>query len=73
MAKGERVYTVTAELRVLVKPKSMIAEGNEAVAAAVRHRLRLSLPEAWTGNGLRFDHGYIDVEIAQVIKQEAAE
>jgi hypothetical protein len=64
-SKTDRIYTVTAQLRIAIKFSSLIAEADESVAAAVRQRLRLALM-ASAHNGMRFSPGHVDVEVKKL-------
>ncbi len=63
-------YDVVIHMRVEVNPGGMIVDTVDSVTAAVRHNVKLCLPNNWTNSGLRYDHGFTDVTVAPILKEE---
>lgn len=62
-----KTYTVNVTLEVHVKNGGLVVQDPASVASAVRHAVKIILPQGWRKNGLLFNTTDVQAEAKEVV------
>ncbi len=65
-----KTYTVLVDIEVHVKNMGLVVQDPGSVASAVRHAVRIMLPQGWRKNGLMFNTTSVSAEAKEITPSE---